>query len=155
MRISAVLAACVETDSSLSGALPLFRVTLNGNDEPIAASFDGKTARIENCNDDTKIENLGDNVLVTAPSSMKMRWNIEIAKGQKAQTGILGKDRVYQLAVLDKVLQAAVSNPNIVKVPNVYVQGETGGFEGPAAILGASNLMQSIGGSERKQSTSE
>ena len=80
---------------------------------------------------------------------------IEIAKGQKAQTDILGKDRVYQLAVLDKVLQAAVSNPNIVKVPNVYVQGETGGFEGPAAILGASNLMQSIGGSKQKQSTSE
>ena len=80
---------------------------------------------------------------------------IEIAKGQKAQTDILGKDRVYQLAVLDKVLTAAVSNPNIVKVPNVYVQGETGGFEGPAAILGASNLMQSIGGSKQKQSTSE
>ena len=80
---------------------------------------------------------------------------IEIAKGQEAQTGILGKDRVYQLAVLDKVLNAAVSNPNIVKVPNVYVQGETGGFEGPAAILGASNLMQSIGGSKQKQSTSE
>jgi hypothetical protein len=35
------------------------------------------------------------------------------------------------------------------------VQGETGGFEGPAAILGASNLMQSIGGSKQKQSTSE
>ena len=46
-----------------------------------------------------------------------------------------------------------ILNPNIVKVPNVYVQGETGGFEGPAAILGASNLMQSIGGSKQKQST--
>ncbi len=69
---------------------------------------------------------------------------IEIATGQKAQTNILGEDRVYQLAVLDKVLQAAVTNPNIVKIPNVYVQGATGGFEGPAAILGASNLMQSI-----------
>jgi len=80
---------------------------------------------------------------------------IEIAKGQEAQTNILGEDRVYQLAVLDKVLTAAVSNPNIVKVPNVYVQGETGGFEGPAAILGASNLMQSIGDSKQKQSTSE
>ena len=55
-----------------------FRVTLNGHDKPIAASFDGKTARIENCNHDTKIENLGDDVLVTAPTSMKMRWNIEI-----------------------------------------------------------------------------
>ena len=69
---------------------------------------------------------------------------IEIAKGQSAQTQILGEDRVYQLAVLDKVLQAAVSNPNIVKIPNVFVQGTTGGFEGPAAILGASNLMQSL-----------
>ena len=71
----------------------------------------------------------------------------EIAKGQQQQTSVLGADRVYQLAVLDKVLQAAVSNPNIVKIPNVYVQG-TGGFEGPAAILGASTLMQSITGAQ-------
>ena len=71
---------------------------------------------------------------------------IEIARGQEAQRDILGEDRVYQLAVLDKVLQAAVSNPNIVKIPNVLVQGQTGGFEGPAAILGASNLMQSVSG---------
>lgn len=55
-----------------------FRVTLDGNDKPVAASFDGKSARIENCNSETKIENLGDDVLVTAPSNMKMRWNIEI-----------------------------------------------------------------------------
>ena len=80
---------------------------------------------------------------------------IEIAIGQKAQVGILGEVRVYQLAVLDKVLTAAVSNPDIVKIPNVYVQGETSGFEGPAAILGASNLMRSLGGSEQKQPTSE
>ena len=70
---------------------------------------------------------------------------MEIATGQKAQTDVLGEGRVYQLAVLDKVLNAAVANPNIVKIPNVLVQGEGGGFEGPAAILGASNLMQSIG----------
>jgi hypothetical protein len=68
----------------------------------------------------------------------------EIAKGQQAQTTVLGEDRVYQLAVLDKVLQAAVSNPDIVKIPNVYVQGTGAGFEGPAAILGASTLMQAI-----------
>lgn len=55
-----------------------FRVTLDGNDKPIAATFDGKAARIENCNSETKIADLGDDVLVTAPSSMKMRWNIEI-----------------------------------------------------------------------------
>ncbi len=75
---------------------------------------------------------------------------IEIARGQQAQRDVLGENRVYQLAVLDKVLTAAVSNPSIVKIPNVYVQGETGGFEGPAAILGASNLMQSIGGGTRR-----
>jgi len=55
-----------------------FRVTLDADDKPIAASFDGKTARIENCDSETMIESLGDDVLVTAPSSMKMRWNIEI-----------------------------------------------------------------------------
>ncbi|MDX1513618.1 MAG: SPFH domain-containing protein [Gammaproteobacteria bacterium] len=76
---------------------------------------------------------------------------IEIAKGQREQTSVLGEARVYQLAVLDKVLQAAVANPNIVKIPNVLVQGEGKGFEGPAAILGASNLMQSIGEGKKAQ----
>ena len=71
---------------------------------------------------------------------------IEIAAGQKTQTVVLGEDRVYQLAVLDKVLEAAIQNPNIVKIPQVYVQGESRGFEGPAAILGASNLIQSLQG---------
>ena len=68
---------------------------------------------------------------------------------------MLGEAKVYQLAVLDKVLQAAVANPNIVKIPSVLVQGETGGFEGPAAILGASNLIQSIGEPPSKQQPSE
>lgn len=54
------------------------RVTLDSQDKPVTASFDGKAIRIENCNSETKIENLGDDVLVTAPSNMKMRWNIEI-----------------------------------------------------------------------------
>ena len=80
------------------------RVTLNGNDEPIAASFDGKTARIENCNDDTKIENLEDDVLVTAPSSMKMRWNIEIRHHtgwpvllveENRLVGVVGDSEIY------------------------------------------------------------
>jgi glycine betaine/proline transport system ATP-binding protein len=55
-----------------------YRVTLNGDDRPVAASFEGKIVQIENCNSDTIIENLGDDVLVTAPANMKMRWNIEI-----------------------------------------------------------------------------
>ena len=76
---------------------------------------------------------------------------IEIAEGQRAQTNVLGEAKVYQLAVLDKVLQAAVANPDIVKIPSVLVQGETGGFEGPAAILGASNLIQSLPGTNDQE----
>jgi len=78
---------------------------------------------------------------------------IEVAEGQKAQTNVLDKDRVYDLAVLDKALAAAVRTPDIVKIPNVYVQGAGQGFEGPAAILGASNLVQSIAANaERRDS---
>jgi len=81
-----------------------YRVTLDGNDKPIAASFDGKTARIESCNDDTKIENLDDDVLVTAPASMKMRWNIEIRHHtgwpvllveQDSLVGVVGDSEIY------------------------------------------------------------
>jgi len=54
------------------------RVTLDSNDKPVTASFDGQPIRIENCDSETKVEDLGDDVLVIAPSSMKMRWNIEI-----------------------------------------------------------------------------
>jgi hypothetical protein len=68
---------------------------------------------------------------------------MEIAAGQKKQVDVLGKDRVMQLSVLEKILEAAKEQPDIVKVPNVYVQGE-GGFEGAAAILGASNLLQGM-----------
>ncbi|MFT5658984.1 MAG: glycine betaine/proline transport system ATP-binding protein [Gammaproteobacteria bacterium] len=55
-----------------------YRVTLDDQDKPVSASFNGKAARIESCDGETNIESLGDDVLVTAPSSMKMRWNIEI-----------------------------------------------------------------------------
>ena len=65
---------------------------------------------------------------------------IEIAEGQKAQAAVLGENKVMQLAMLKEILEAAVKNPMIVKVPNVLVQGTTPGFEGAAAVLGASNL---------------
>jgi hypothetical protein len=68
----------------------------------------------------------------------------EIARGQKAQAEVLGKDRVMQLSILEKVLQAAKEQPDIVKVPGVLVQGQGGGFEGAAAILGASNLLEGM-----------
>ncbi|MHC4185801.1 MAG: SPFH domain-containing protein [Planctomycetota bacterium] len=71
---------------------------------------------------------------------------LEIAAGQKAQVEVLGEDRVMQLAMLKAILEAAKENPQIVKVPNVLVQGAAGGFEGAAAILGASNLTTGLSG---------
>jgi len=69
---------------------------------------------------------------------------IEIATGQKAQVAVLGQQKVMELAVLDKILKAAVENPDIVKIPQILVAGTGGGLEGAAAILGASNLVRGI-----------
>lgn len=71
---------------------------------------------------------------------------IEIAQGQKAQTDILGADRVLQLQILKEVLAVAAKNPDIIKVPQVQVNngGQGGSLEGAAAILGASNLVKML-----------
>lgn len=67
----------------------------------------------------------------------------EIAAGQRAQTEVLGEERVLQLAMLKEILAAAGQNPDIVKVPTVLVQGEGGeGLTGAAAVLGASNIVR-------------
>jgi len=71
---------------------------------------------------------------------------VEIAKGQKQQAQVLGKDHALQLAILKEIIAAAKENPEIVKVPTVLVQGESSGMAGPAAILGAGNLLQWIHG---------
>jgi glycine betaine/proline transport system ATP-binding protein len=81
-----------------------YRVTLDGDDKPVTASFDGKPVQIENCNNDTIIGNLADDVLVTAPASMKMRWNIEIRHHtgwpvllveQDRLVGVVGDSEIY------------------------------------------------------------
>lgn len=77
---------------------------------------------------------------------------VEIAEGQKAQAEVLGQDRVLQLAMLKDILEAAKTSPAIVKVPTVLVQGNGQGFEGAAAVLGASNIMQVL---SQQQKTSE
>ncbi|MBI1888594.1 MAG: hypothetical protein HYS15_01535 [Candidatus Spechtbacteria bacterium] len=67
-----------------------------------------------------------------------------IARGQKAQATVLGEKAVLQLAALQKVLDAAGANPNIVKVPQVNVESG-GGADLPAfaAILGSvSNIAK-------------
>ena len=73
-----------------------------------------------------------------------------IAEGQKAQMDVLGQQKTYELARLKMVLESAVQNPNIVRVPSVLVTGDGSGLEGAAAILGASNLsfgLQELGSS--------
>ncbi|MDY6878965.1 MAG: SPFH domain-containing protein [Desulfatiglans sp.] len=69
---------------------------------------------------------------------------IEIARGQKTQVAVLGEDRVVELAVLEKILKAAVDNPDIVKIPHTLVTGKGTSLEGAAAILGASNIGKGV-----------
>jgi len=76
---------------------------------------------------------------------------IEIAKGQQAQANVLGKDRAMQLQALTMTLDAAVKNPDIVKIPMVQVNGAGSSYEGAAAILGASNLIDSMKGMKDKK----
>lgn len=75
---------------------------------------------------------------------------IEIAKGQQAQANVLGKERAMQLQALEKTLDAAVKNPDIVKIPTVLVNGTGTGYEGAAAVLGASNLLETLKGLNSK-----
>lgn len=63
----------------------------------------------------------------------------EIAKGQLAQAGVLGQDRVAILQGLEKILATLERQPQLVGligklVPNTVVNGS--GLEGAAAILG-------------------
>ncbi len=72
---------------------------------------------------------------------------LEIAKGQEAQALVLGRDAALQLAALEMALEAAKQNDKIVKVPMVQVIGsQAGSFEGAAAILGSSNIIQALQG---------
>jgi len=81
-----------------------FRVTLDENDKPIAASFDGIPGRIEHCDNDTVIEQLGDDAMAAVPLSMKMRRNIELRHQtgwpvlqieQGKVVGIIGDKEIY------------------------------------------------------------
>jgi regulator of protease activity HflC (stomatin/prohibitin superfamily) len=67
-----------------------------------------------------------------------------VANGQRAQATVLGQDRAFELAYVEKILEAAVKNPEIIKYPGTLVMGSTGGFEGAAAILGRSNLNMGL-----------
>lgn len=108
------------------------RATADQQPELVAAEIRVKVA--EKDKQAAKLEGEGEKLKLT-----------EIAKGQKAQVVVLGEDRVMQLAVLEKVLRAAVENPEIVKIPQTLVTGASGGLEGATAILGSSNIAGSLG----------
>ena len=63
-----------------------------------------------------------------------------VAQGQEKQANVLGKEKAFELAYVEKVLEAAKANADIIKIPNILVMGSGSGLEGAAAILGASNL---------------
>lgn len=65
---------------------------------------------------------------------------------------MLGEERTLQLQMLKEVLAVAADNPDIIKIPTVQVNGTTGGYEGAAAILGASNLVQMLQDQKPKSS---
>jgi regulator of protease activity HflC (stomatin/prohibitin superfamily) len=67
-----------------------------------------------------------------------------VAKGQEAQAVVLGKDKAFELALMKEILSAAKEKPEIIKYPDVLVTGNSGGFEGAAAILGKSNLNMGL-----------
>lgn len=74
------------------------------------------------------------------------------AEGQRAQVAVLGADKTLelamlreQLAILRELLPTLAAHPELVKVPNVLVQGDKGGLAGAAAILGNSTLGQALG----------
>lgn len=79
----------------------------------------------------------------------------EIAKGQKVQVAVLGENRVMELAILEKILKAAVENPDIPKIPQTLVNGSSGGLEGAAAILGASNIGRSVSAAKGQQNAAK
>ena len=76
-----------------------------------------------------------------------------VAKGQLAQANVLGKDKAFELAYVKEVLAAAVENPDMIKFPTTFVMGQGGGFEGAAAILGASNLSMGLKNTTMGRST--
>jgi hypothetical protein len=68
-----------------------------------------------------------------------------VASGQEAQASVLGKDKAFELAYIKEVLSAARENPDLIKYPNILVMGSDNSLNGPAAILGASNLNMGLG----------
>ncbi|MCP5133120.1 MAG: hypothetical protein H6976_05790 [Gammaproteobacteria bacterium] len=73
----------------------------------------------------------------------------EIAAGQQAQAGVLGRELTYQLAVVKEVLAFIAANPDAVKVPNVLVEGgDAGSLPAAAAVfgfLGNSTVARGLG----------
>ncbi len=77
------------------------------------------------------------------------------AEGQRAQVNVLGADKTlelaklrenyaFQLSLAKEMLPVLAAHPEMVKVSNVYVAGESNGLTGAAAVLGNSNFAQTF-----------
>jgi len=67
-----------------------------------------------------------------------------VAEGQEKQANVLGKEKAFELAYVEKVLEAAKFNPDIIKIPRTLVMGDGSGLTGAAAILGANSLTMGL-----------
>jgi hypothetical protein len=79
-----------------------------------------------------------------------------LAKGQSAVVAVLGEERTLLLEMLKITLKAAQENPEIIKVPLVSVQGDTGALDSAAAVLGGtSNIAELLDAAKRLGSQEE
>jgi hypothetical protein len=72
---------------------------------------------------------------------------IQVAEGQRAQSEVLGADRVLMLQALESILSALIENPQIADIipdPQVLVLG--GGAAENATAIGAGLLSDKLGG---------
>ncbi|NPA82066.1 MAG: hypothetical protein GXO31_05610 [Epsilonproteobacteria bacterium] len=70
-----------------------------------------------------------------------------VAKGQKAQADVLGKDKTYELQMWDRTLAFLKDHPDVIKnVPLVYINKASGnngsGFEEGAAIFALEQIKK-------------
>ncbi|KKR48762.1 MAG: hypothetical protein UT86_C0003G0091 [Candidatus Magasanikbacteria bacterium GW2011_GWC2_40_17] len=68
------------------------------------------------------------------------------AQGQRAQVAVLGQDKTLELALFRELLTVLKDHPEMVKQPEVLVEGGGSDFSSAAAILGHSNLSKAVAG---------
>lgn len=118
------------------------RATADQQDTLVAAQIAEQAAEHEK--NQKQLQGEGEKLMLTA-----------IAEGQRAQVEVLGEEKVFQLSMFEKAMDALVKNPDLVKfnVPEVLiVGGGSGSLESAASVFG--KLMKDIGGVPVAESSS-